>query len=164
MLESAPWMVNETLVWVLTYLWYGINQSRRIGTPKIERHVEVQMNKVAMLEFVGLVFDTGIILEDELEDGRRASLDKIDKYFYETISSLFGNNSRLYIITFQVSVSVHHRRRSAYSSLKCLWNLDRRLTDLDCPYQPIVNLFRYKEFCLFGLECLGRSKMYGLRK
>ena len=97
MLESARRMVNETLVWVLTYLWYGINQSLRIGTPKIYRHVEVRMNNVAMLEFVGLVFDTGIILEDELEDGRRTSLDK--KYFYESISSLFGNHGRPYIIT-----------------------------------------------------------------
>jgi hypothetical protein len=39
------------------------------------------MNRVAFLEFVGLVvvFDTsGMILEDELEDGRWTSLDKID--------------------------------------------------------------------------------------
>ena len=90
-----------------------------MGTPKIDRHVEVQMNKVAMLEFIGLVFDTGIILDDELEDGRRTSLDKIDKYFYETISSLFGNN-RPYIITFQVNISVHYGRRLNYSSLECL--------------------------------------------
>jgi hypothetical protein len=39
------------------------------------------MNKVAFLEFVGLVFDTGVIPEDELEDGLRAGLDKIDRYF-----------------------------------------------------------------------------------
>jgi hypothetical protein len=63
----------------------------------VDRRVEVPMNKVAFLEFVGLVFDTGIILEDELEDGRRTSLDKIDRYFYETISSLLRNNDRPYI-------------------------------------------------------------------
>ena len=41
------------------------------------------MNKAAFkfLEFMGLVFDTSMILEDELEDGRRTSLDKIDRYF-----------------------------------------------------------------------------------
>jgi hypothetical protein len=31
------------------------------------------MNKVAFLEVVGNMFDSGIILEDELEDGRRTS-------------------------------------------------------------------------------------------
>ena len=54
------------------------------------------MNEVALLEFMGLVFDTGIILEDKLEPehGRRRLLDKIDRYFYETISSVLGNNNR----------------------------------------------------------------------
>jgi hypothetical protein len=36
------------------------------------------MNKVAILEFVGLAFDTGFIREDELEGRPRTSLDKID--------------------------------------------------------------------------------------
>jgi hypothetical protein len=36
------------------------------------------MNDVVFLEFVGLMLDTGFILEDELEDSRRTSLDKID--------------------------------------------------------------------------------------
>jgi hypothetical protein len=36
------------------------------------------MNEVAFLEFVGLVFDTSFILQGELEDSRRTSLDKID--------------------------------------------------------------------------------------
>ena len=52
------------------------------------------MNKVALLEFVGLVFDTGIILEDELDGRRRTPLDKIDRYFYENISNLLRNNIR----------------------------------------------------------------------
>ena len=43
------------------------------------------MNKVALLEFMGLVFDTGMILEDELEDGRRTLLDKIDRDSYENM-------------------------------------------------------------------------------
>ena len=51
-----------------------------------------------MLEFMGLVFDTGIILEDKLEDGRRTLLDKIDRYFYETISNVLGNNDRPQIL------------------------------------------------------------------
>jgi hypothetical protein len=46
------------------------------------------MNKVTLLEFMGLVFDTGMILEDQLEDGRRTSVDKIDRYFWETMSNL----------------------------------------------------------------------------
>jgi hypothetical protein len=55
------------------------------------------MNTIAFLEFVGLVFDTGFVLENELEDGRRASRDKIDKYFYEIIWGLLRSNSRPYI-------------------------------------------------------------------
>jgi hypothetical protein len=51
----------------------------------VDRRVEVPMNKVAFLEFAGLVFDTCFILEDKLEDGRRTSLDKVDKYFYEAM-------------------------------------------------------------------------------
>ena len=54
----------------------------------------MNLNRVAFkfLEFMGLVLDTGMILEDELEDVRRKSkrksLNKIDRYFYETISSV----------------------------------------------------------------------------
>lgn len=55
------------------------------------------MKQVAFLEFGGLVFDTGFILEDELKDGRRTFLNKIDIYFYETIRGLVRNNSRLHI-------------------------------------------------------------------
>ena len=55
------------------------------------------MNKVALLEFMGFVFDTGMILENELEDGRRTPLDKIDRYFWETRSNLLGDNDRPYI-------------------------------------------------------------------
>ena len=36
------------------------------------------MNNVAFFEPVGLVFDTGIVLENELEVGRRTFLDKVD--------------------------------------------------------------------------------------
>jgi hypothetical protein len=36
------------------------------------------MNTIATLECSGLVFDTSFVLEDEDEDGRRTSLDKID--------------------------------------------------------------------------------------
>ena len=55
---------------------------------KADERVEVPMNKVTILEFAGLVFDTGFVFEDKLEDGRWASLDKFDKYVCETISSL----------------------------------------------------------------------------
>ena len=54
-------------------------------TPQVDIHVKVPDDKVAFLEFVGLVFDTSIILEDKLEIGLRTSLHKIDRYFYETI-------------------------------------------------------------------------------
>ena len=53
----------------------------------MDRHVRVPKDKVALLEFVGLVFETSIILEDKLEVGLRMSL-KMDRYFYETISCL----------------------------------------------------------------------------
>jgi hypothetical protein len=34
----------------------------------MDERVEVPMNNISVLEFAGLVFDTGTILEDELED------------------------------------------------------------------------------------------------
>jgi hypothetical protein len=36
------------------------------------------MKKTALLELVGLVFDTGFILKNEFEDGCWTSLDKIN--------------------------------------------------------------------------------------
>ena len=50
----------------------------------MDRHVEVPKDKFAFLELVGLVFDTGIMLEDKLEVGLRMSLYKIDRYFYKS--------------------------------------------------------------------------------
>lgn len=41
------------------------------------------MNRDTFLEFIGLVFDTGIVLENELEIGRRTCLDKVDKDFFQ---------------------------------------------------------------------------------
>ena len=51
----------------------------------MDRHVKVPYDKVAFLEFVGLVFDTDTILEDKLEVGLWTSLHKMDRYFYENI-------------------------------------------------------------------------------
>ena len=90
-------MINATLVWVLTYLWYGINQSLRIMTPQMDRQAKVPMNEVAFLESPGLVLGTGINLEDEVKVERRTPPDKINRYFYETISILLKNNDRSYI-------------------------------------------------------------------
>ena len=67
----------------------------------MDRRVEAPTNKVAFLEFVGLVFDAAIVLQDELEDGCRTSLDKIDRYFYETISRMLRNHGRLYTLPFK---------------------------------------------------------------
>jgi hypothetical protein len=64
----------------------------------VDERVDVPVNKNVFLEFAGLVFDTGFILEDELEDGRRASLDKMDRYFCATILSVFGDNGSSYIL------------------------------------------------------------------
>ena len=55
------------------------------------------MKKAASLELVGSVYDAAIVLQDELEDGRRTSFDKFDKYFYECICDLLRNNGRPYI-------------------------------------------------------------------
>jgi hypothetical protein len=55
------------------------------------------MKVFGFLELAGLLFVTNIILEDELEDGRRTSLDKMERYFYATILSVFRNNGRSYI-------------------------------------------------------------------
>ena len=54
-------------------------------TPQVHRHVKVPKDKVAFLEFVGLVFDTSIILEDKLEVGLWTSHHKNDRYLYEAI-------------------------------------------------------------------------------
>ena len=67
----------------------------------MDRRVEAPTYKVALLEFVGLVFDAGIVLQDELKDRRRTSLDKIDRYFYETISCLLRDHGKLYILPFK---------------------------------------------------------------
>ena len=63
----------------------------------MDRHVDVPVNKVAFLELVGLVFDTGIILEDEYEGGPRTSLDKIDIYFCGNMLSLLKSNDEPYV-------------------------------------------------------------------
>ena len=67
-------------------------------TLQIDRRVEVPMNEVALLELVGLVFDTGMIPVDKFEDRLWTSLDEINRYFYETIMSLRRrrNKDRLY--------------------------------------------------------------------
>ena len=57
-------------------------------TPQVDKHVNIPDDKVAFLEFVGLVFDTANILEDDLKVGLRTSLHKVDRYFYEIISCL----------------------------------------------------------------------------
>ena len=67
----------------------------------MDRRVEAPTNNVAFLEFVRLVFDTGIVLQDELKDGRRTSLDKIYSYFYETISCLLRDHGKLHILPFK---------------------------------------------------------------
>ena len=56
----------------------------------MDRHVKVPDDKVAFLEFVGLVSDTDIILEDKLEVELWTSLHKMDRYFYETIVYLMS--------------------------------------------------------------------------
>ena len=44
----------------------------------MDRHVETPVNRNTFLESAGLVFDTGAVLENELEAGRWASFDEID--------------------------------------------------------------------------------------
>ena len=74
-------IVNVALLSALTYL-YEIDQSTRMITPPVDRHVNGPDDEVALLEFVGLVFDTSIILEDKLEVGLRTFLHKMNRYFY----------------------------------------------------------------------------------
>ena len=71
--------------------------SENDDTAKANGCVDVPIHMVTFLELVGLVFDTGIILEDKLENGLRTSLDKIDKYFYATILSLRNNGAKSYL-------------------------------------------------------------------
>jgi hypothetical protein len=60
----------------------------------MHRRIEFPMNKVILLENFGSLFDTSIVLEDELEDGHRTSLDKTDGYFYAAISIVLRDYSR----------------------------------------------------------------------
>lgn len=62
--------------------------SERMTIRRLDGRVERPTKKIAFLKFVGPVFDTGFILEYDLEDGRRAYLDKFDKYFSKSICSL----------------------------------------------------------------------------
>lgn len=71
------------------------------------------MNMGALLKFVGLVFDAGIVLENELEVERRTFLDKIDRYFYATVSSLLRSNERPYIPFKWIYLYVNGQRQSA---------------------------------------------------
>ena len=48
----------------------------------MDRHVKVPKDKVAFLEFVELVFDISIILEDKLEGGLRTFLHVISMELY----------------------------------------------------------------------------------
>ena len=87
------------------------------------------MNKVALFEFVGLVFDTSIILDDKLEGRCRTSLDKIDRYFYKATSSLIRNKCQA-LYTFQVNIAVREKDQ-LIARMKAV---DLWLTDLDRPY------------------------------
>jgi hypothetical protein len=60
----------------------------------VDRHVEIPINRDTFFEFVGLVFDTGTVLENELEVGRRAFLDKIDRDIYGATVSPLNNDFR----------------------------------------------------------------------
>ena len=55
---------------------------------KVDRHVEIPINRDIFFEFVRLVSDIGAVFENELEVGRRAFLDKIDRDVYETTLSV----------------------------------------------------------------------------
>ena len=67
----------------------------------MDRHVDVPVKRVAFFESVRFVFDTGMILKDKLEDGCRTPVDKIDRDFYEIISSLLRYNGGPNIIPFK---------------------------------------------------------------
>ena len=64
------------------------DQPTRMITPQMDRQVKVPKDKVTLLEFVRLVFDTSIIFEDKLEVRHRMFLHKRDRYLYENISCL----------------------------------------------------------------------------
>ena len=69
-------------------------------TRQVDRHVKVPKDKVTFRELFGLVFDTVTILDDKLEVGLRTSLDKIDRYFYETESCVLRSKIG-YIVPFK---------------------------------------------------------------
>ena len=60
----------------------------------LDRHVETPINRDTFFEFSGLVFDTVAVLEYELEVGRRAFLDKIDRDIYEKTLSILIKECR----------------------------------------------------------------------
>lgn len=90
------------------------------------------MNRDTFLEFIGLVFDTGIVLENELEIGRRTCLDKVDKDFYATA---IKSASKRWAVpyTFQVNVSGNE----TVSNLELQQKLTT-VTGTDRPFRPIL--------------------------
>jgi hypothetical protein len=73
----------------------------------VDRHVEIPINRVIFFEFAGLLFDTSAVLENELEVGGRAFLEKIDRDIYVAIVSLLNNDFRdIYTLQMNISVSV----------------------------------------------------------
>ena len=95
-------------------------------TPQVNRHVELPDHRVAFLEFVGLVFDTSIILEDKLEVGLWTSVHKIDRYFYESIIFIVSvmKYDRLY--TCQVDITVRERWSVHFSKEKAVESIANR--------------------------------------
>jgi hypothetical protein len=55
------------------------------------------MNEIEFLENFGRLYDTSTILEDELDGGRRTSLDKMNRYFYATILTMLRDDGRSYL-------------------------------------------------------------------
>lgn len=64
---------------------------------EVDEQVNVPANRNVFLEFDGLVCDTSVILENELEVEPRTSLDKFDKYFCRTISSPLRDYDKPYL-------------------------------------------------------------------
>jgi hypothetical protein len=74
---------------------------------KVDRHVEIPINRDIFFEFVRLVSDIGAVFENELEVGRRAFLDKIDRDICANILSLIISDcAAIYTLQMNISVSV----------------------------------------------------------
>jgi hypothetical protein len=109
----------------------NISIAEHDGRYYVDRHVEIPINRDTFFEFVRLVFDTGAVVENELEVRHRAFLDKFDRDICANIFSLLISDcGAAHTLQMNISVSVASGQHVVQVKV-----VDPRLTVLDRPYR-----------------------------